>query len=117
MNTPSHPATENTSQAVSNKRLKSVDPLKAGIVLGTLYAVLTLLIILIFAPFVMIGIVSSSDNLISSSIGESAVILIVSIFTPVVYGVIGFIGGVICAAVYNLIAKITGGLVVTVEDL
>jgi hypothetical protein len=115
MNTPYDTPTQNTTPSTSNKRLKSVSPLKAGIVLGTLYAVLTLFMMLIFVPFVLIGAVSSSDSLgIPGTIGTGIGLLI---FAPVLYGIMGFIGGVICAAVYNLIAKITGGLVVTVEDL
>jgi hypothetical protein len=33
-----------------------------------------------------------------------------AIFVPVFYGVLGFVGGVIAAFFYNLVAKMTGGL-------
>ena len=40
-----------------------------------------------------------------------------ALFLPVMYGAFGFIGGVIGAAIYNLVAKWTGGFEVTVENL
>ena len=36
--------------------------------------------------------------------------------TPIFYGVMGFIFGIIAACVYNLIAKFTGGLKFEVRD-
>ncbi len=40
-----------------------------------------------------------------------------AIMMPVIYAVFGFIGGVIAAALYNLIAKWTGGFEFEVRDL
>jgi hypothetical protein len=37
------------------------------------------------------------------------------ILMPVIYGVMGFIGGVISAAVYNLVARWIGGIELEVE--
>jgi hypothetical protein len=37
------------------------------------------------------------------------------ILMPVIYGVMGFIGGVIGAAVYNLVARWIGGIELEVE--
>jgi hypothetical protein len=34
---------------------------------------------------------------------------------PIMYGVLGVIGGVIMAALYNLVASITGGLEIEVQ--
>jgi len=36
---------------------------------------------------------------------------------PVLYATIGFIGGIIVAAIYNLIARLTGGLEFTLDDI
>jgi hypothetical protein len=37
------------------------------------------------------------------------------IFLPVIYGVIGFIGGAVVAALYNLVAALVGGIEIDVE--
>lgn len=39
------------------------------------------------------------------------------IFLPIIYAVVGFIGGVIAAFIYNLVAKWTGGVEFTTEDV
>jgi hypothetical protein len=40
-----------------------------------------------------------------------------AILFPVFYAIAGFIGGIIAAAIYNLIAKWTGGLEFEVRDV
>lgn len=40
-----------------------------------------------------------------------------AVLFPVLYAIGGFIGGVIGAAIYNVVAKMTGGLEFEVEDL
>jgi hypothetical protein len=39
------------------------------------------------------------------------------IFLPIIYAVLGFIGGVIAAFIYNLVAKWTGGVEFTTEGV
>jgi hypothetical protein len=119
MNTPyQSPQSNNavsSNGSISNKRLKSISPLKAGVVMGVLYAILILFMMLLFTPLFLTGMFSGNQNIgIPASLGAGIGILIVA---PIMYGVFGFIGGVVCAWVYNLVAKITGGLTVTVEDV
>ncbi len=38
------------------------------------------------------------------------------IILPIFYGTIGFVGGVISAVLYNMIARKIGGIEVTIED-
>jgi len=38
------------------------------------------------------------------------------IFLPIIYGILGFIAGVIGAAIYNVIAKWVGGITLELED-
>ncbi|MBC5829419.1 MAG: DUF3566 domain-containing protein [Candidatus Eremiobacteraeota bacterium] len=38
------------------------------------------------------------------------------IFLPIVYAVLGFIGGMITAFLYNLVARWTGGVEVTLDS-
>jgi membrane protease YdiL (CAAX protease family) len=39
------------------------------------------------------------------------------IFLPIIYAVVGFIGGVIAGFIYNLVAKWTGGVEFTTEEV
>ena len=39
------------------------------------------------------------------------------IFLPIIYAVLGFIAGIIAAFVYNVVAKWTGGIEFTTQEL
>ena len=79
------------------KRLTRIAPLQAGIVSGVLYALISLIAvpILLFFP-------------LAAGVGGAELGFVIMI--PIIYGILGFIGGVIGAAVYNLVAGWTGGL-------
>ena len=98
-----------------NKRLRRIGPLKAGVVLGVLYALLSLLAV----PFLMIagGLAATAARQTGTSIPFAPFLFgMGALFLPIFYGLMGFIFGVIAAAVYNLVAKWTGGLEITLED-
>jgi hypothetical protein len=84
------------------KRLTYVSPLQLGIVLGVLYGVISLIIV----PFFILGAI----------FGKAGFGIIFAIFFPIIYAIAGFVGGVICAFVYNLVAKWTGGVEFTTAD-
>ncbi|MFO1475086.1 MAG: hypothetical protein U1F98_00370 [Verrucomicrobiota bacterium] len=87
-----------------------IAPLRAGIVLAALYAVLSLLAV----PFFLVA------TALSARSGSSAPAIFsagFAILLPILYGVLGFLAGVLGAAVYNLIAKLTGGLEFEVRDV
>jgi hypothetical protein len=91
------------------KNLTRIAPLRAGIVLGLLLDIISL----IFVPFFVLGV------LISAKTGSSVPAFFslgFAVMLPLVYGVLGFIGGVILAALYNLIAGWTGGFEFEVKD-
>ena len=92
------------------KQLTYVAPLRAGVVLATLYGLLSLLLI----PFFLLGGVlgARSGGPVPFVFGVGFAVMM-----PVIYAVFGFIGGVLSAAVYNVIAKITGGLEFEVRDV
>jgi hypothetical protein len=92
------------------KQLTHISPLRAGIVLGALYGLLGL----IFVPFFLLAAVFGAK-----SGGGAAAFggVFFAILFPVFYGIVGFIGGIIVAAIYNLIAKWTGGLEFEVRDV
>jgi hypothetical protein len=91
------------------KQLTCIAPLRAGIVLGVLYGFLGL----IFAPFFLLAAVFGSKAGAPAAFGG----VFFAILFPVFYAVAGFIGGVIGAALYNLVAKWTGGLEFEVRDV
>ena len=76
-----------------------------------MYAVLGLIVI----PFLLLGSLATA-NLPAAQRGLFAFVGVgMAIAAPIFYGVIGFIGGVLSAALYNLFAKWVGGIEVEVE--
>jgi hypothetical protein len=98
--------------------LKKVGVLSCGKVLGTLYALLGLLI------GAVVSIVAIVGAAIGSASGESPQAFLGLLFgiaaivaMPLLYGGMGFVGGLISAALYNIIAGFVGGLEVELEEL
>lgn len=93
------------------KSLTYVAPLRAGIVLGVAYGLGSLLIV----PFFFLGLVAGkmAGAPMNGMAGLPAAFAIV---LPFVYAALGFIGGVIAAAIYNLIARFTGGFQFKVQE-
>lgn len=87
------------------KSLRSIAPLRAGIVLGVGYGLLSLLLVPILLITMVIG--KMSANPVN---GMNALPLAVIVMLPIAYAALGFIGGALGAVLYNLIAKFTGGL-------
>ena len=87
-------------------KLKKIGILSAGLISGIIYAAFGLLIGLFFAAFG--GIVASlAEEGAGGILGFGAFSIIIF---PIMYGVMGFIAGIISALLYNLAAKWTGGL-------
>jgi hypothetical protein len=89
-------------------RLKRVGVLSSGMVLGALGAIGGLLgggFVFLFS-LLAVGFNSANNDAVST-LGGGALILV---FTPLIYGIGGFIGGVIYAFIYNILAGMTGGL-------
>jgi hypothetical protein len=93
-----------------NKQLTYIAPLKAGIILALLYGFLSLLVV----PFLLIAAVFGTR---SGSPAPAFLSVGFAILLPILYATVGFIGGVIVAALYNLVAKWTGGLEFGVRDM
>jgi hypothetical protein len=92
------------------KQLTYVAPLKAGVVLAVLYFAGGLIGAIIALPFLFLARAASQ----ASVPGFSPVWLV---FIPVGYGILGFIVGIIAAALYNLVAKLTGGIEFELKDV
>jgi hypothetical protein len=86
------------------KRLTRLAPLRTGIVFCLLYGIGGLIVV----PFFLFAILAGKEG----AGGEFAFGLLL----PIIYAVAGFITGSIGAALYNLIAKWTGGLQFEVSD-
>jgi len=86
--------------------LKRIDPVKAGIIYGALLALLSLIIIL---PVMLIF---SAAGLSSGQAGMGPMFGggLAMLFIPIVYGIIGFIGGLLGTALLNFILSKTNGL-------
>jgi hypothetical protein len=96
--------------ATTKRTLKRIAPLSVGKVLGLLYAAMGLL----FIPFFLIAAMATA-NLPPAQRGIFAFIGVGMAFAaPIFYGLMGFIFGVLSAALYNLFAKWVGGIEVEV---
>ncbi|MCW2926774.1 MAG: hypothetical protein JWM86_742 [Thermoleophilia bacterium] len=95
-------------------RLDRFSVLKLGLFAGVAYALMSLVILV---PMLLI-VAAAGDSIDNSEtgsffIGGGAAIIIM----PILYGIMGFIGGVISALVYNVIAKLMGGVQFTMTQV
>ena len=93
------------------KSLRSIAPLRAGIVLGATYGLLSLMVVPLIILMVVAGKMTGSP-----ANGMTALPIAFIVILPFAYAALGFIGGIIGAFVYNLIAKFTGGLQFELAD-
>jgi len=96
------------------RRLTNVSPLKLGITLAVIYGIMSLVVL------VPVFLIMSLAGAASARPGAQALPVIFTgafvIFLPIMYAVVGFLGGVIAAFVYNIVAKWTGGIEFTTEE-
>jgi hypothetical protein len=96
------------------KRIRRFDPVKTATVLGVLYALVTAVI------FIPLGLIFSlvGANLPTDTGGFffPAAGGIMFFLFPVIYGFVAFVFGIIGCAVYNLVAKWTGGIALDIVD-
>ncbi len=95
--------------------IRRIQPMPFARLFGVLYAALGL----------FIGFIASLVSLASSALGIASrqpfpgwsIFFGIGsiIFFPIIYGVLGFIGSLIMAALYNIFARMVGGIVVDVE--
>ena len=98
-------------------QLKRVGPLSCAKVMGIVYAALGLIVgffVSIAAVFgVALGSAAGDEPgaaLIGLLFGVGAIIAL-----PVFYGLLGFVCGAVVAALYNLVARLTGGIELELE--
>jgi hypothetical protein len=90
--------------------LKRIGPLSCGRICAWIYAAFGLIVGFIMSIFALVGTVANFGSDGSGSVfglifGIGAVFIL-----PIFYGIVGFLGGLISAGIYNLIARYSGGL-------
>jgi|YNPMSStandDraft_1061717.scaffolds.fasta_scaffold97848_1 hypothetical protein len=87
--------------------VKRVGVLSVGRVLGCLYALLGLIIGGLFSLLALAGVTAEGRDAEPAAqlFGVGAIVIL-----PVLYLVIGYIGGIIAAWLYNVVASVAGGI-------
>lgn len=106
---------------MSKKRIKQISPMRLGITVGVLQGLLSLVVmpVLLFATglaaYFEPGIFPANQSPVPGVpwifVGVGA------LFMPIANGVAGFLGGVLIASAYNIVARWTGGIEIVLEDL
>ncbi|MBE9078237.1 hypothetical protein IQ241_13200 [Romeria aff. gracilis LEGE 07310] len=89
--------------------IRKVDALSAAKIQGSVLGLFGLILAVLFALFLMAGITLDSDapdSAIPGVVGGVSMI----IFLPLFYAILGFIFGLVGALIYNLVAKVVGGI-------
>lgn len=94
-------------------KIKKVGVLSLAKIIGFLYAVIGLVIGIIFSLISLIGLFMDSGSATRPEIIFGVVAFVV---IPVLYGVGGFLGGLLTAYLYNLFSKWVGGIEIEVEQ-
>ena len=91
-------------------KIYSITLAAMGLIVGVIYG----LIFMVVGGAMMAG--GGRD---SGAAGASSLVigLVMMIAIPVFYGIIGFIGGIIGALVYNVAAGVVGGLEIEIENM
>jgi hypothetical protein len=91
--------------------LERIGVLSLGKISGAIYAALGLIVGAFFALFSIVGsgfaaaASQESSPLLGMLFGVGAIVLL-----PLFYGVLGFLMGLVTAAIYNVVARVIGGL-------
>lgn len=95
---------------MAQQSITRIGPVSLAKIMGVAYAFLGLLIGGLFSLISLVGVMGAmgqdrTAGLMGMLFGVGAVII-----APVVYGCLGFIGGLITGVIYNLVARVSGGL-------
>lgn len=98
-------------------RIRKVGVFSLGRILGTLYAALGLMIGAFFSVVALAGGLASQMGGETKMGGIVAVVMGVGaiVVFPLLYGLMGFLSGLLTALGYKLAAKVSGGLEIEIE--
>ena len=100
------------------RRLTRIAPMPVGKIFGILYAIFGLIFVPFFAIAGLAGLFADGSNASGAAAGLMVGGMIaMAVILPIMYGVMGFFGGLLVAAMYNLIARWIGGIEFDVEDV
>jgi hypothetical protein len=96
---------------LSVAKMQGVMGLVIGLIIGVIYG-------LIIIAYSLLGASILKGNS-SLAVGGGGVVvgIVAMIAIPIIYGIIGFIGGAIGALLYNLFAGMVGGVEIEVENI
>jgi hypothetical protein len=86
--------------------LKSVGVLSVAKVMGCMYAIIGLIAMPFILLISLLGAMAGNKENPLGAMGAT----VVAIMMPFIYGALGFVGGAIMAALYNLMARFIGGI-------
>lgn len=96
--------TESLKHTLMKVQIKKIDPFRAAKLIAMLYAFLG---VIVFVCMLFVVLFRSGGPTLPSLTG--------AFIFPVFYGVAGYVGGLIGAYLYNLVAGWTGGMLLTLE--
>lgn len=110
---------------LSKLRIKKLGILSVGKIYAVMMLVMSLLISIPYGLFIIIFSViggasaGSQDGIAGLMVGGGGIIfgLVVMIGIPILYAIMGFIGGILSALVYNIFAGMVGGVEIEVENI
>jgi hypothetical protein len=94
------------------QKLRKIGSLSLGIMLGLINLILGLI-------WAIVQLVAMSNPQVATMVLDPTVIILgnwILLIYPLVYGIVGFISGVVLAWIYNLLAAWTGGITVVLND-
>jgi len=93
-------------------KIKEIGPLSCAKIFGVLYGLMGLIFGAIMSLFSLVSSIALLDmpRMFGVLFGIGAII-----FLPLLYGVLGFISGLIMAYLYNIIASWVGGLEIKIS--
>ena len=96
--------------------LTRVAPLRTAKIAGLVYGAVTAVIALILLPLVLVLLLATTRMSGPSDMAASILPIVLIFFYPLIGAVMGWIMGLVASAVYNLIVRWTGGLLLEFAD-
>lgn len=107
-------AASNGGQRHSSKTLQRIDPMTLALMQGAVCALIGVIPAIAVVGMAIIGAAGSGSG--SSIAGGLVAGLIIAVLAPLLYGVLGFLGGFVLALMYNLCASLVGGIVMEFDE-